>query len=423
MAVEADWPDAYRADRWARGAGDDPDAAAALGDFTRFPRWMWRNHEVVRVPRWLRAHNPPPDDAPASTASTSTRCTPRSTRSSRYLERVDPDAAARARERYGCFDHFGRGHRASTAGGRASAPGRRASAEVVEQLVELQRGAAARAAARPRRRTTHFYAEQNARLVRNAEAYYRAMFRVRTRGWNLRDRTWPRRWTRCAATSRDGAARRQGRRLGAQLARRRRARHRAWPSCGEINARPARARGLRRATLCSSAEHVRRHGHGRHRLGRPATAMRVAPARADARGAAARHRARRLPAGHGRGRAGDRGAARAAAAARDRRHLPAARPSACSHYVFADVTRQFDALIHLDTTSALAPTSRPHGLQQGGRGDHRPRIGGTRRQRRRGRRGGPREVLLDVRGAVRAVGARPVRYPHSARHDAPPARS
>ena len=53
VAVEADWPDAYRAGCWARGANDDHDAATALGDFTRFPRWMWRNREVEAFLQWL----------------------------------------------------------------------------------------------------------------------------------------------------------------------------------------------------------------------------------------------------------------------------------------------------------------------------------------------------------------------------------
>src|SRR5690349_5234370 len=56
VAVEADWPDAYRVDRWVRGRGDDADARAALGSFRRFPRWMWRNREVLEFVEWLRAH-------------------------------------------------------------------------------------------------------------------------------------------------------------------------------------------------------------------------------------------------------------------------------------------------------------------------------------------------------------------------------
>jgi len=57
IAVEADWPDAYRASRWVRLQSDEPDAAAALGGFTRFPRWMWRNDVVVDFLGWLREFN------------------------------------------------------------------------------------------------------------------------------------------------------------------------------------------------------------------------------------------------------------------------------------------------------------------------------------------------------------------------------
>jgi erythromycin esterase-like protein len=57
VAVEADWPDAYRVNRWVRGISKERGPEAALGDFTRFPRWMWRKTEVVAFLRWLRAHN------------------------------------------------------------------------------------------------------------------------------------------------------------------------------------------------------------------------------------------------------------------------------------------------------------------------------------------------------------------------------
>src|SRR5687768_4888858 len=57
VAVEADWPDAYRVNRWVRGTGHDRSAIDALGGFLRFPRWMWRNHDVLVFIEWLRAHN------------------------------------------------------------------------------------------------------------------------------------------------------------------------------------------------------------------------------------------------------------------------------------------------------------------------------------------------------------------------------
>ncbi len=57
VAVEADWPDSYRVNRWVRGQSGDPDAETALSDFRRFPAWMWRNDDVVGFLRWLRAFN------------------------------------------------------------------------------------------------------------------------------------------------------------------------------------------------------------------------------------------------------------------------------------------------------------------------------------------------------------------------------
>src|SRR5512141_995690 len=57
VAVEADWPDAYRVNRFVRAASDDADAEAALGGFRRFPQWMWRNADVLDFVGWLRAFN------------------------------------------------------------------------------------------------------------------------------------------------------------------------------------------------------------------------------------------------------------------------------------------------------------------------------------------------------------------------------
>src|SRR3954467_7410509 len=57
VAVEADWPDAYRVNRYARGRGGDAEAVDALAGFKRFPTWMWRNADVLDFVGWLRARN------------------------------------------------------------------------------------------------------------------------------------------------------------------------------------------------------------------------------------------------------------------------------------------------------------------------------------------------------------------------------
>jgi erythromycin esterase-like protein len=189
VAVEADWPDAYRVNRWVRHGSDDADAEAALGDFTRFPRWMWRNRDVVEFVQWLHTHNA--EQPPSSQAGFygldlySLHASVEAVLV--YLRKVDPEGAARARYRYGCFEDFGEDPQAY---GYAAKIGVSRSCEddVVAQLLDLRRRAAdyanrdGRVAA-----DEYFFAEQNARLVRNAEEYYRAMFGGRVESWNLRD--------------------------------------------------------------------------------------------------------------------------------------------------------------------------------------------------------------------------------------------
>lgn len=57
VAIEADWPDAYRVNRYIRGRGNDAEAVDALAGFRRFPTWMWRNADVLNFVGWLREHN------------------------------------------------------------------------------------------------------------------------------------------------------------------------------------------------------------------------------------------------------------------------------------------------------------------------------------------------------------------------------
>jgi erythromycin esterase-like protein len=189
VAVEADWPDAYRVNRYVRWMSDDRDAASALSSFGRFPRWMWRNTVVRDFVEWLREFN---RDRPARKRVGFYGVDLYSLYGSiqavlEYLDRVDPEAAKRARYRYSCFDHHGED---SQAYGYAASFGVSESCETgaVNALVELRRRAAEyRNMDGHVAREEYFYAEQNARLVRNAEEYYRTMFRGRVSSWNIRD--------------------------------------------------------------------------------------------------------------------------------------------------------------------------------------------------------------------------------------------
>ena len=193
VAAEADWPDAYRVNRYVRGLGEDDSPEQALRGFQRFPAWMWRNAVVRDFVGWLRWHNG--------------RCAADGRRQTGfygldlyslhrsmqevigYLDTVDPTAAARARARYACFDHSD-GHDGQAYGYAAAfGAGQSCERQAVEQLVELQR--------RGLEYLRHdgelasdelFYAQQNAVTVRNAEAYYRGMFAGRVTSWNMRDK-------------------------------------------------------------------------------------------------------------------------------------------------------------------------------------------------------------------------------------------
>jgi erythromycin esterase-like protein len=190
VAVEGDWPDAYRVNRYVMGMSGDPDAETALRGFLRFPTWMWRNRDVLGFVQWLRARN----DAQGNPSTKARFCglDLYSLRTSieaviEYLDKVDPSEAERARSRYSCFDHVGAEGQAY---GYAIAYQRATPCEdeVVAQLVELQR----RSEIYIRRDgwvadDEQFYAEQNARLVRDAEEYYHQMYRAEVSSWNLRD--------------------------------------------------------------------------------------------------------------------------------------------------------------------------------------------------------------------------------------------
>jgi len=191
VAVEADWPDAYRVNRYVRGRSGDPTARDALAGFKRFPIWMWRNTDVLDFIEWLRARNTslPPDarktgfyglDLYSLHASIEAVVS--------YLEKVDPEAAKRARYRYSCFEHFGEDTQAYgyAAGFNLS---KSCEDEVVAQLIELQQHTADYAKRDGRvAEDEFFHAEQNARLAKDAEEYYRTMFSGRVSSWNLRDR-------------------------------------------------------------------------------------------------------------------------------------------------------------------------------------------------------------------------------------------
>ena len=190
VAIEADWPDAYHVNRFVRGESDDLDAVEALSGFERFPSWMWRNADVLDFIGWLRDHNEHvySSDHQVGFYGLDLYSIHKSMDEVvAYLEERDPAEAAKARELYGCLDRFGRdpqnyGLLAS------SGVGESCQAEVIQQLADLRAKEVEYLAKNGSVAADEFFfAKQNALVVKNAEQYYRKMFRSHISSWNLRD--------------------------------------------------------------------------------------------------------------------------------------------------------------------------------------------------------------------------------------------
>jgi erythromycin esterase-like protein len=186
VAVEGDWPDCYRVNRYVKSYPDSgTDAPAVLRAFERWPTWMWANWEIVALAEWLRRHNAElAEDRQAGFYGLDVYSLWESLDAVLdYLERIDPDAAAAARRAYRCFEPFGEDIQ-EYARATALVP-YSCEPEVVALLSELRRNASGY---REDSREGYFNAEQNALVMRNAERYYRTMIRGGATSWNVRDR-------------------------------------------------------------------------------------------------------------------------------------------------------------------------------------------------------------------------------------------
>lgn len=182
VAVEADWPDAATVDRYVRLK---PSPSAVEPAFQRFPTWMWRNTDVDAFIEWMRSHNEAlPEDRRAGFAGLDLYNLNGSIAAViAYLDRVDPAAAASARERYGCLTPWKTDPAAY--GRMAIGEGyARCEGAVVTMLRDIFARRRDYAAADG---DDFFDAAQNARLVASAEAYYRVMYYGSKESWNLRD--------------------------------------------------------------------------------------------------------------------------------------------------------------------------------------------------------------------------------------------
>ncbi|MBV9108070.1 MAG: erythromycin esterase family protein [Gemmatimonadetes bacterium] len=185
IAVEGDWPDCYTLNLYVKD-WDAPGASAAevLHAFSRWPTWMWANREVVHLAEWLRELNRTrSDELKVGFYGLDVYSLWESIDVvTRYLERVDPALAERARRAYGCFDPYEEDVQ-EYAWATATVPGD-CEEEVIATLSELRRKGPDFRREGPE---AYFNAEQNGLVAQNAERYYRAMIRGGAASWNVRD--------------------------------------------------------------------------------------------------------------------------------------------------------------------------------------------------------------------------------------------
>jgi erythromycin esterase-like protein len=276
-----------------------------------------------------------------------------------YLEDVDPEAAERARQRYACFDHFGRDPQVyayETGLGGAEA----CEKQAVDQLVELHAMAVERFNDNGQvDDDRHFHAVQNARLVVDAERYYRAMFRGGITTWNMRDKHM--------ADTLDALVDHLGRRHGSAP------KAVVWEHNSHVG--DARATELGQAGELNVGQLVReRHGRADTLIVGFTTYTGTVTAASDWDGPPERKHVRRALPGSWEELFHDEGIRRALIDAHGTpgRRLERAigvvyRPETerISHYFHARLSDQFDAVIHLDETHALEPLERTAGWETG----------------------------------------------------------
>src|SRR5690349_4737272 len=187
IAVEGDWPDGYRVNRYVKHYADSGvNATDVLHAFERWPTWMWANREIVELVEWLRRYNDQrrlPDDRKVGFYGLDVYSLWDSMRAVvEYLERIDPQLASGARRAYRCFEPYGEDEQ-EYARATYLVP---TSCE--DEAVSVLRALRARSPEYAQDgREAYFNAEQNAFVARNAELYYRTMVRGGSQSWNVRD--------------------------------------------------------------------------------------------------------------------------------------------------------------------------------------------------------------------------------------------
>jgi erythromycin esterase-like protein len=359
VAIEGDWPDAWRVNRHVRGDDHDATAAQALSGFRRFPAWMWRNTVVAEFVDWQRRFNA---SRPVGQRSGFYGLDLYSMQASMravldYLERERPQLLVQARERYACFDRFGDDTQAY---GLMTGLGDLESCEeeVVAMLIDLRRESM-NALTRDGSEDVDevFNAETNAHLVKNAEQYYRTMMLSDVSSWNLRDTHM----METLESLRRHLHARNGRPPKIVV----------WAHNSHLGDAAATQMGERGELNLGQLVRTE-HGHDSFSLGFTTHSGSVTAA-SDWEGPAERKKVRPSLAGSHEAILHETGIDHFLLPLRTQRQRAAWREPLLeraigviyrpatereSHYFFARITEQFDALIHIDETRALVPLDR-----------------------------------------------------------------
>lgn len=185
VCIEGDWPDAYYIHRYLQGQGNKNNCEEVLKKFTRFPQWMWGNKTLVPFLQWLRTYNDSVQNKIGFYGLDLYSLNASMQAVINYLDKADPEAAKRARYRYACFDHLGLDPQAY--GYLASKGIKSCTKETMEQLLEFQSKSFQDTRNNGAVEEELLYATQNARVVKDAEKYYRTMFDSTELSWNVRD--------------------------------------------------------------------------------------------------------------------------------------------------------------------------------------------------------------------------------------------
>ena len=183
VAIEGDWSNTYRVNRYVRGMGTDRNAEEALSGYREFPRWMWRNAEFRDFVERLRAWNlaQPSERRVGVYGMDVYDIFPASDAVLAYLKRVDPKAAARARRHYRCFIPYRRdAHAYGAAARRPSSSCEQEVAAVVAEVAKIPRPSS------PTEAEEHFAAVRSAASVAGGEEYFRTVY-AGSLAWNVRD--------------------------------------------------------------------------------------------------------------------------------------------------------------------------------------------------------------------------------------------